>query len=190
MRVEFQFEPLPLPGLSAFYRPTFRDERGKFDRMFCVEGLQQILGPRKLVHVNFSRTACQGALRGLHFQRPPFAEMKIVSCIRGAIFDVAVDIRAGSKTFLQWFGTRLDEESGMGLIIPEGFAHGFQALSRDAEIIYCTSAPYDRGSEGGLNALDPALGISWPLPIAQRSPKDEQLPPISSAFMGLQAQLK
>jgi dTDP-4-dehydrorhamnose 3,5-epimerase len=112
--------------------------------------------------------------------------MKIVSCIRGAIFDVAVDIRAGSKTFLHWFGTRLDEESGMGLIIPEGFAHGFQALSTDTEILYCTSAPYDRSSEGGLNALDPALSITWPLPIAQRSPKDEQLPLLSGTFMGVQ----
>lgn len=185
MRSHFEFETTPLAGLSVLYRPSFRDERGKFDRIFCSHSLHEVLGSRKLIQVNHSRTKSRGALRGLHFQRPPFAEMKIVSCIRGAIFDVAVDIRSGSATFMQWFGTYLDEEDGRGLVIPEGFAHGFQAITADAEIVYCTSAPYDRGSEGGLNALDPALGITWPLPIAQRSPKDELLPMLDNTFTGL-----
>jgi len=108
-----------------------------------------------------------------------------VSCLRGAVWDVAVDLRAGSPTFLQWFGTELSAANHRALLIPPGFAHGFQALADDCEMLYLHSAPHAPASEGGLDALDPRLAIAWPLPVAERSPRDAEHPLLAPGFTGL-----
>jgi len=130
-------------------------------------------------------TARKGTVRGMHFQRPPHAEMKLVSCVRGEVFDVAVDLRRGSPTFLRWHAERLSADNNRALLIPQGFAHGFQALTDDAELIYCHSAAYDAASEGGLNPRDPRLAIAWPLPITELSARDAQAAMLDAAFTGM-----
>jgi dTDP-4-dehydrorhamnose 3,5-epimerase len=111
--------------------------------------------------------------------------MKLVTCIRGEVWDVAVDVRAGSPTFLQWHAERLSPENGRALLLPEGFAHGFQALTDEAELLYCHSAPYVPGAEGGLNPRDPRLEIAWPLAITDMSARDAQHPLLDANFAGL-----
>jgi dTDP-4-dehydrorhamnose 3,5-epimerase len=121
----------------------------------------------------------------MHFQPPPHSEMKLVSCVRGEVFDVAVDLRRGSPTFLRWHAERLSADNNRALLIPQGFAHGFQALTDDAELIYCHSAAYDAASEGGLNPRDPRLAIAWPLPITELSARDAQAAMLDAAFTGM-----
>jgi dTDP-4-dehydrorhamnose 3,5-epimerase len=140
---------------------------------------------KPIAQINHTRTFKRGTVRGLHFQLPHCAEMKLVSCIRGELWDVAVDVRAGSKTFLQWYGEQLSADNGCALLIPEGFAHGFQSLTDDVELLYCHSAAYSAAAESGLNATDPKLAITWPLPIAERSLRDTQLPMVNDQFTGL-----
>jgi dTDP-4-dehydrorhamnose 3,5-epimerase len=121
----------------------------------------------------------------MHFQNPPHAECKLVSCLRGEVWDVAVDVRAGSSTFLQWHAVRLSAANGKALLIPEGFAHGFQALTDDAELLYCHSEPHAPAAERGLNPVDPRLAIAWPLPVGQLSARDAGHPMIDQAFEGV-----
>jgi len=135
--------------------------------------------------VNLSRTSGKGTVRGMHFQYPPAAEAKLIRCVRGRIFDVAVDVRAGSSTFLRWHGTELDEERPLQIFIPEGFAHGFQALTDTVELLYLHSAPWSREHEGRLRHDDPRLAINWPLPVTQVSQNDRNAPPLDSAFVGV-----
>jgi len=111
-------------------------------------------------------------VRGLHYQKPPHAEAKLVSCIRGEVWDLVLDLRHGSATFLHWHAQRLSADNACALLIPQGFAHGFQALTDDAELLYCHSAAYAPECEAGLNPSDPRLAIAWPLPIADLSPRD------------------
>jgi dTDP-4-dehydrorhamnose 3,5-epimerase len=111
--------------------------------------------------------------------------MKLVSCLRGEVWDVAVDLRPDSPTYLAWHAERLSADNRQALLIPEGFAHGFQALTDDVELLYCHSAAYAPQAERGLDALDPRLAIPWPLPLAERSPRDEGLPRIDASFTGV-----
>jgi dTDP-4-dehydrorhamnose 3,5-epimerase len=111
-------------------------------------------------------------VRGMHFQYPPNSEDKFVSCLRGEVFDVAVDLRAGSPTFMHWRAELLSAENSKSFFIPKGFAHGFQTLTKNCELIYLHTQPYAPDAEGGLNPLDPRVGIEWPLPIADISPRD------------------
>jgi dTDP-4-dehydrorhamnose 3,5-epimerase len=122
----------------------------------------------------------------MHFQHPPFAEKKLVSCLAGQVFDVAVDLRKASPTFLQWHAEILTATNGRTLFIPEGFAHGFQTLVDDCELLYLHSAPYSAESEAGLSATDPALNIAWPRAIAGRSRRDVNLPTVNNEFTGIQ----
>lgn len=163
---------LPLSGASLVEAEPFSDHRGVFARFFCVRELSSILGSRTIVNVNFSNTAHKGALRGMHFQRPPFGEMKFVRCIKGQIYDVIVDIRKESPTYLKWHGEVLSAENMRMLVVPEGFAHGFQALEDNCELLYLTTAFYNGNAEGGLRYNDPVVGIKWPLPISDISEKD------------------
>jgi dTDP-4-dehydrorhamnose 3,5-epimerase len=176
---------LPLPGLKRIERQRVGDARGYLERLFCAEELRAAgwIGP--VAQINHTCTTTIGTVRGLHFQRPPCAEAKLVSCIRGEIFDVAVDIRAGSPTFLRWHGERLSAGNNRAFLIPEGFAHGFQALSDAAELIYCHSAPYSAAAEGGLDPQDPGLGIDWPLPVAGMSARDTRHPRLDGSFAGV-----
>ena len=176
----------PLPGLYRIEREVLSDRRGWFERLFCESELADILGRRRIVQANRSLTGERATVRGLHFQYPPAAEVKLVTCLRGEVFDVAVDLRAGSPTFLQWHGEVLTGENHHSLLIPEGFAHGFQTLSDDCEMLYFHTAAYDANREGGLDSLDPAIGIDWPLPVGRRSQRDSALPRVDEAFRGVE----
>jgi len=157
-------------------RKPIQDERGYLERVFCTAALASLLQARSIRQINRTLTLRCGTVRGMHFQNPPCAEMKFVSCLRGEVFDVAVDLRPDSPTRLQWHAEVLSAENCKTLAIPEGFAHGFQTLTDDCEMLYFHTADYRRESEGGLNPLDPALGITWPLAISDISSRDSAQP--------------
>lgn len=176
---------LPLAGLVLIERKPQGDERGAFCRMFCAEELACAGWQQPIVQINHTVTRQRGTVRGLHYQNPPHAEMKLVSCIRGEVWDVVVDLRRDSPTFLNWHAERLSAGNARALLIPQGFAHGFQALSDDVEMLYCHSATYEPDFEGGLNPADPLLLIDWPLPVAGLSPRDASHSRLTPAFAGL-----
>ena len=175
----------PMADLKVVQSLPHRDARGAFVRLFCAEELQPVLGHRQIAQINHSRTSHAGAVRGMHFQRPPHAEMKMVRCLRGRVWDVAVDLRAGSPTFLQWHAEELAQDDAQMLVIPEGFAHGFQALEPDSELLYLHTAFYHPPSEGGLRHDDPRLAIAWPLPPQDLSPRDLSHPLLGADFTGV-----
>lgn len=179
---KLKIEPLALAGVCLVTSNSFADQRGLFTRLFCQNELSQILGHRQIVNVNLSSTIKKGMVRGLHFQNPPAAEMKMVRCLRGAVYDVVVDIRKDSPTFLKWLGVELTEKNMQMLVIPEGFAHGFQTLEDDSHFLYFTTAFYSQPDEDALNAQDPALNIHWPIRISGISEKDGSHPMISQRF--------
>ena len=163
------------------------DNRGAFSRFFCDQELNTILQGRRIVQINHSRTMAVGAIRGLHYQRPPHAEMKLIRCVKGRVWDVAADIRQGSPTFLQWHAEELSPSNGRMLIVPEGCAHGFQVLEAGTEMLYLHTAAYERDAEDGLAYNDPRLSISWPLPVTDLSDGDSRRSPISQDFSGIVA---
>jgi dTDP-4-dehydrorhamnose 3,5-epimerase len=176
-----KFTPTPLSGLVQVELTPIRDERGFFARAWCARLFaEQGLNPQ-LSQANSSFNRYRGTVRGLHYQLPPSAEAKLVRCIQGAIFDVAVDLRRNSDTFGQWFGAELSAENRSALYIPEGFAHGYQTLSDNAEVFYQVSAAYDGALERGLRFDDPTVAIAWPLPPLYLSAKDSNAPAISRA---------
>lgn len=177
---KFKIERLPIDGPAVITSQVHSDPRGVFARLFCADELAEFLGERSIVNVNFSRTEMKGAVRGLHFQHPPHAEVKFVRCLSGRIFDVVVDLRAGSPTFLQWTGVELSSDQFDMIHVPEGFAHGFQVLTAPAEIVYFCSEYYHPDAEDGLSATDPSLMINWPLEVSQLSERDEALPLLKS----------
>lgn len=164
--------PLPLAEALIVDAELFRDHRGVFSRFFCSRELASVMGTRQIVNVNYSSTSRKGSIRGLHFQRDPHQEMKLVRCIRGAVFDVIVDLRRASATFLQWHGETLSANNMRMMVVPEGFAHGFQTLEEESELLYLSTAFYDPGAEGGLRHDDPVLNIRWPLAVVDISGKD------------------
>lgn len=176
---------LPLGGLKRVERRKLGDHRGFLARLFCSDDLAEAGWLKPIAQINHTCTIQQGTVRGMHYQHPPYAEMKLVSCIRGEVWDVVVDLRAGSPTFLKWHGERLSAENGRALLIPEGFAHGFQALTDGAELLYCHSSTYAAEAEGGLNPRDPRLGISWPRAIGEISERDAAHAPITQDFEGV-----
>ena len=181
----FTCTPLPLAGLTRVQRQPLADARGFFERLFCAEELAACGWSGPIAQINHSLTRQAGSVRGLHYQKPPHAEMKLVTCLRGAVWDVAVDLRAGSPTFLHWHAEELSADNACALLIPQGFAHGFQALTPDAELLYCHSHPYTPAAEAGLQALDARLAIAWPLPLAELSPRDAGHARLTDAFEGL-----
>jgi dTDP-4-dehydrorhamnose 3,5-epimerase len=174
-----------LPGAYIAEPTLHADERGYFFRYFCKEEFLEIGHRGEWVQLNHSYTANAGTIRGMHYQLPPYKEIKLVRCISGKIFDVIVDIREGSPTFLNWFGTELSAENRKMLYIPEGFAHGFQALTANAELIYHHSAYYAKGSEGGIRFDDPSIDINWPLAIGIVSERDRQHSLLTAEFTGI-----
>ncbi len=168
----FSWHSTALQGLLVIGRKPLEDERGFFCRFFCQEEFAAIGYSRSIAQINHTLTRHPGTIRGMHFQLSPHEETKFVSCIAGAVFDVAVDMRPGSPTYLQWHGEVLSAENSASMLIPRGFAHGFQALSEDCQLIYLHDEPYAPGFEGGLNALDPRLAIAWPLPAGPMSERD------------------
>lgn len=181
----FAIADLPPVGLKCITRQRLGDERGFLARLFCADDLAPAGWKKPIMQINHTATAKRGTLRGMHYQRPPHAEMKLVSCIRGEVFDVAVDLRADSPTFLQWHAETLSAENGRALLIPEGFAHGFQTLSDDCEMLYLHTAAYAPEAEAGLRVEDPRLGIAWPLPVAEMSARDRSHPLLTPQFAGM-----
>lgn len=175
----------PIEGVFVVERQRIGDSRGFLSRLFCAEDLAEAGFKLPVAQINQTLTETAGTLRGLHFQHPPAAEDKLVSCIRGAVFDVAVDLRAGSPTFLHWHGVELSAENNCALMIPQGCAHGFQALVDSTELLYLHSRPYTPAAEGGLNPLDPRLAIDWPLPVTTMSPRDAGHPLVDAKFVGV-----
>lgn len=165
-----------LPGVYLIELQPVEDDRGHFARLFCSREMREQGLSFDVAQLNSAFNKTAGTVRGLHFQRDPHAESKIVSCIAGAVFDVAVDVRPDSPTYLEWFGIELTAENRRQLYIPTGFAHGYQALTNDAKLIYLVSEFYAPAAEGGLRFDDPAIGIEWPLQVSSVSEKDRSWP--------------
>jgi dTDP-4-dehydrorhamnose 3,5-epimerase len=186
MNDRFDILQTTLPCLHVLQRKPIGDSRGYLERLFCAEDLQALIPGKAIVQINHTLTANRGTVRGLHFQYPPHAETKFVSCLRGEVFDVAVDLRRNSPTFLQWHAEILNTDNHKTLVIPEGFAHGFQTLTDDCEMLYFHTAAYQPGNEGGLSVLDPRLAIQWPLPVAGLSARDAGHPMLTDDFAGVE----
>lgn len=181
----FTFTRTPISGLVVVERQRLGDHRGFLSRLFCAEAFREAGVALLIAQINQTLTHELGSVRGLHFQHAPYCEDKVVTCIRGEIFDVAVDLRRGSETFLEWYGVILSEENSLSLLIPQGFAHGFQTLSDDCELVYLHSTPYVPAAEGAVNACDPTLAVHWPLPITEMSDRDRGHPYLSEEFAGI-----
>lgn len=174
-----------IPGAWVIESTAFQDNRGAFSRLFCSRELQAIVGSRTIVQINYSMTHGIGAVRGLHFQNPPHAEMKIVRCLKGRVFDVAVDLRQGSPTFLKWTAVELTPENRFAFVIPEGCAHGFQVLEEDSELLYLHTAFYTPDAEGAVRFDDPRIGVNWPLAPTDLSARDLSHPHLKEDFEGI-----
>ena len=174
-----------IPDLRIVETNPYADMRGAFTRLYCEQELSQLIDRRRIVQVNHSRTFAAGALRGLHFQYSQFSEMKLVRCLKGRVWDVAVDLRQDSSTFLRWHAEELTSSNMRMMVIPEGFAHGFQASEPDSELLYLHTSFYAPNAEGGLRYDDPLLGITWPLAITDLSERDSRHPYLDSNFQGL-----
>jgi dTDP-4-dehydrorhamnose 3,5-epimerase len=181
----FAVQPSKLAGLQVITRQPIVDARGWFERAYCFDTFTQLGIAKTISQINRSFTVQKGSVRGMHFQTAPFMETKFVSCLMGEVFDVAVDLRAGSPTFLQWHGEILSADNQRSLLIPEGFAHGFQTLSADCEMLYLHTQKFDPASSTGMNPLDTKLAIHWPLPITEMSDGDRRRPMMLPTFEGL-----
>ncbi len=184
MSDRFEVQHTPFRGLMVLERRPLGDSRGRLERMFCAHELAPHLGGASVVQSNLTRTSTRGTVRGMHLQAAPYAEAKIVTCLHGRVWDVAVDVRDGSPTFLQWHAEILDGSSHRSFLIPRGFAHGFQTLTDDCAMLYFHTAPHSPVAEMGLDALDSRLAIAWPEPVTGRSPRDSAHPRITDAFRG------
>lgn len=170
------FRPTPISGAVVIELERLEDERGFFARSFCAdEFATHGLNPR-VAQCSISFNQKRGTVRGLHFQRPPRAEVKLVRCTAGALYDVIVDVRPDSATFRQHFGVELNAANRKLLYVPEGCAHGFQTLDDDTEVSYQMSETFDPNASGGIRWNDPALGIAWPLAVSSISERDRAWP--------------
>lgn len=177
--------PLALTGLTRVERERLSDERGFLSRLFCAKELGAAGWSQPIAQINHTQTAQRGTVRGLHYQRAPQREAKLVTCLRGEVWDVVVDLRSGSPTFLQWHAEHLSADNGRALLIPAGFAHGFQTLKNDTELLYCHSAAYAPSQEAAINVHDPRLAIPWPLPVMYLSARDAAHAMLPPAFEGV-----
>lgn len=185
MSDRFHVRSLPLAGLMLLERYPLSDERGFLERLFCRETFHQFGIECNIQQINHTLTRRRGTVRGMHYQMPPHAETKVVTCLQGKIFDVAVDLRAESPTFLQWHGEILSQDSGKMLVVPQGFAHGFQSLTDNCKMIYLCTANYEPSAERGISPLDQRLNITWPLKVTKLSQKDAGHSWLSDRFTGV-----
>lgn len=177
--------PTPIADLRVAESKAFKDDRGAFARLFCEQELSSVIRGRKIVQINHSSTAAVGAVRGMHFQHAPHAEMKLVRCLKGKVWDVAVDLRPQSPSYKRWYAQELSRQNARMMVIPEGFAHGFQVLEAGSELLYLHTAFYKPESEGGVRYDDPELGVAWPLPVTDISARDSSHVYIDSSFRGI-----
>ncbi|NGX56461.1 MAG: dTDP-4-dehydrorhamnose 3,5-epimerase [Candidatus Anoxychlamydiales bacterium] len=163
---------LLLNGAAIIKSDIFEDNRGFFTRLFCQKELSKLHNSKSIDQINYSFTKKKGTIRGLHFQKNPFEEIKIVRCLKGKIFDVIVDMRKNSKTYLKWHGEILSENNHKMLYVPKGFAHGFQTLEDDCMTIYFNNEFYNPQAELGIKFDDKLLNIKWPIKMTAISDKD------------------
>ncbi|MHA1491985.1 MAG: dTDP-4-dehydrorhamnose 3,5-epimerase [Promethearchaeota archaeon] len=180
-----KFIKTKLNNLTIIKPEPFHDNRGYFGRIYCKNDLKTIKHFKEIVQMNQSLTKKKGTIRGMHFQYPPHAEIKIIKCLSGSVFDVAIDLRNDSNTFLQWHGEILSAENMKMIYIPEGFAHGFQTLEDDCELLYLHSEFYNKEHESALRYNDPRLNIKWPLKITDISKRDLKHDLIDDDFKGI-----
>jgi dTDP-4-dehydrorhamnose 3,5-epimerase len=166
------FTETPLAGAFVVDLDKKGDERGFFARAFCAREFEAHGLPSRFVQVNESLSAQRGTLRGMHYQLPPKAETKVVRCIRGALFDVILDLRRGSPTFGRHFGAEISADNRRAMVVPKGFAHGFVTLTDDAEALYLVDETYAPEAERGIRWDDPRFAIAWPIPPVVLSEKD------------------
>lgn len=185
VETEMKFYPLSLKGAFIIEPEPFEDHRGKFSRIFCQDELKQIGHYKNIVQINHSMTRQKGAIRGMHFQKPPKAEIKMVRCIQGSVFDVIIDLRHNSPTFLKWHGEVLSAENMKAMYVPEGFAHGFQTGEENVELLYFHTEFYSPEYEGGVRYDDPLVNILWHSKPTDVSVKDQNYPLLSYQFEGL-----
>jgi len=181
----FDILPTTISGLGVLQRKPISDSRGSLERLFCSDELKILISGKRIEQINHTVTTHSGSVRGLHYQKTPYAETKFVHCLRGTVFDIAVDLRSDSPTFLRWHAEVLSANNHRTLVIPEGFAHGFQALDDECEMLYLHTEFYNQDAECGLHPQDPRLAIRWPLPVASLSPLDAARPFIDAHFSGL-----
>ena len=184
----FTISDLPLDGPKLIERQRLGDPRGYLSRLFCADELATAGWHKLVTQINHTLTTRRGTVRGMHYQTPPHAEMKLVTCIRGEVWDVAVDLRAHSPTFLQWHAQILSADNGHALLIPEGFAHGFQTLVDDCELLYMCTEAYIPQAEAALRFDDPRLAVTWPLPVSEISVRDQAHPLLTAQFKGIKLQ--
>ena len=180
----FSISDTRLAGVKRVDRRRLEDARGYLSRLYCADELAEAGFSDPIAQINQTLTRAAGTVRGMHYQKAPHAEDKLVTCLGGEVFDVAVDLRRDSPTFLQWHGELLSADNGRSLFIPKGFAHGFQTLTAECALLYLHTAGYCREAEAALNALDPALAIDWPLPVTDMSPRDRGHPFVEAGFIG------
>ena len=179
------FKETSLKGSYVITIEPVEDERGWFARTYCKNEFLSIGHNKEWVQMNHSFTKQKATVRGMHYQRPPYGEIKLVRCIAGSVYDVIIDLRANSATYLQYFGIELSAVNKKMIYIPEGFAHGFQALSNDAELVYNHSQFYLPGVEAGVRYNEPSINIKWPLELTNISERDNSHPFIDANFKGL-----
>lgn len=180
------FTETTLPGAYVIELEPFVDERGFFARTFCQNEFEKIGHHKAFVQINHSSTIQKGTLRGMHYQVPPGAEIKLIRCISGEVYDVIIDLRKGSPSFLKHYGVILSPESMNMIYVPEGFAHGFLTLKDNTQLIYHHTAYYSPSDERGLNYKDPSLDIKWPMEFVLTSDRDLQHPFIDNSFTGIE----
>ena len=182
-----RIEPAPLDGAATIELDLRGDERGFFARMYCEREFAAAGLETRFVQANNSSNAQRGTLRGLHYQLPPDTEVKLVRCIRGALWDVIVDVRPGSPSFGRWFGAELTAQNRRMMYVPRGFAHGFITLTDDSGLIYFVSDFYEPKQERGLRWNDPKIAIDWPIAPSVISDKDANWPDFESDWHGIEA---
>ncbi len=170
------FTPTPIPGAVVIAPEMLADERGFFARAFCAQEFAAHGLVARVEQCNISFNRHRGTVRGLHFQRPPHGEVKLVRCTAGHVYDVIVDLRPRSPTFRRHFAVELDARRRTALYVPDGVAHGFQTLEDDSELFYQMSAPFHADAAAGVRWNDPAFGIAWPLSVSVISARDRSYP--------------
>jgi len=185
MSKRIDFKETDLKGLYRVVHKPIGDERGFLNRLFCANEFKEVGFVDQIAQINYTFTKKKGTIRGMHFQNSPKMEIKIVTCLKGYVLDIALDLRKDSDTFLQWHAEELSEKSQSGLYIPRGFAHGFQTLTENCQLLYFHSEYYSPDNEDALNALDPKLGIVWPLEVTEMSIRDKNHPMQIGNFEGL-----
>lgn len=179
------FSETIIRGLFLVKPEPKTDDRGYLSRIYCKKEFSEITEVNEFVQMNQTLTIHKGTLRGLHYQNPPHMEKKLIRCIRGSVFDVVVDLRSGSPTFLQWFGAELSATNQTAFYVPEGCAHGFQTLEDNCEMTYCHTEFYSAEAERGIRFDDPRIAIRWPLAPENLSGRDSSHPLIPETFQGI-----